>query len=535
MKDMKRINVLLITLLTLVSCSGEYSSRVDVIPHPAHVEVSEKICEITGLKGISADPGLESEALLLQDALAGVGVDLNLSESGRLVLKLDRSLPCPEAYTMTVTSRKVVIAGASPAGVFYGMQTLLQQMRAGGVRCGYISDSPRFAWRGYMLDEARHFSGTERVKQLLDMMAYYKLNRFHWHLTDGQGWRIEIKKYPKLALVGGEGCHSDPDTPAVYYTQDEIRDIVEYASARHIEIVPEIDMPGHATAATKAYPEYNGGGTEQFPDFTFNVGKEETYAFLTDILREVSGLFPGTHIHIGGDEVFYGSEAWKKDPYVQAMMKREGLSTIKQAEGYFINRMVDSVKVLGKRVIGWDDMLDFDLDKEAVDMMWWRHDRPQTLRKCIDLEFKTVLCPRKPLYFDFIQHENHKWGRIWDGFCPLEDVYAFPETWFGEWGVTAEDFSDVLGIQANSWTELMHTEERVEFMTYPRICALAESAWTLPEIKDYDNFLMRLEKEYALFDELDIYCFDARDPDAHAEPAGPVIRKKGEPKMDFRD
>lgn len=535
MTDMKRIIVFVCSLSALISCAGEYSERVDVIPHPAQVQVTDRLCDVSSLKGISADPSSEAEALLLREDLAELGIDLPLSASGRLVLKVDQNLSSPEAYTMDVSGRRIVITGGSPAGVFYGMQTLLQELRAGGVKCGHIADSPRFVWRGYMLDEARHFSGMDRVKQLLDMMSYYKLNRFHWHLTDGQGWRIEIKKYPKLALVGGEGCHSDPDTPAVYYTQDEIREIVEYAAARHIEIVPEIDMPGHATAATKAYPEYNGGGTEQFPDFTFNVGKEETYAFLTDVLREVAGLFPGTHIHIGGDEVFYGSEAWKKDPHVQAMMKREGLTTIKEAEGYFINRMVDSVKVIGKTVIGWDDMLDFELDKEAVDMMWWRHDRPHTLRKCIDLGFRTVLCPRKPLYFDFVQHESHKWGRIWDGFCPLEDVYAFPEAWFGHWGITADDFTDVLGIQANSWTELMHTEERVEFMTYPRICALAESAWTLPEDKDYEFFLERLEKEYDLFDELGIYCFDVRDPQAHPEPEGPVIKKKGEPKMDFRD
>lgn len=163
-----------------------------------------------------------------------------------------------------------------------------------------------------MLDEARHFSGEKRVKQILDLMAYYKMNRFHWHLTDAQGWRIEIKQYPKLATIGGEGCHSDPDTPAQYYTQEQIRDIIAYAKERHIEIIPEIDMPGHATAANKAYPEYSGGGTEEHPEFTFNVGKEETYTYLTNILKEIAALFPSPYLHIGGDEVAYGIKAWKQ-------------------------------------------------------------------------------------------------------------------------------------------------------------------------------------------------------------------------------
>lgn len=530
---------ILLQIVAVVCLAGLFPARaqqVRVIPRPAQVEVQQKLCRLESGQTIACPPALRGEAAFLDERLQTLGYRMEVGEKqGRGIgLSLDTSLP-EEGYTLEAAPGRVRIAGGSPAGVFYGIQTLLQQLENGGVRCGRIVDAPRYAWRGFMLDEARHFSGAERVKGLLDMMARYKLNRFHWHLTDAQGWRIEILRYPRLATVGGEGCHSDPDTPAQYYTQEQIRDIVAYAAARHIEIIPEIDMPGHATASNRAYPEYSGGGSEQFPDFTFNVGKEETYAYLTDILREVAGLFPSPWMHIGGDEVAYGIEAWETDPHVQALIRREGLKGVKEAERYFMHRMTDTVRALGKRLTGWDELLDLDADRSSSVIMWWRHDKPDYLRKSLAGGYTTVMCPRKPLYFDFVQHEGHKWGRIWDGFCPLEDVYAFPDRWLGEWGVTDDDLRHVAGIQANAWTELMHTPERVDYMLFPRLCALAESAWSQPGVKDYAGFCERLEDAFALMDRLGIYYFDPRTPERHPEPAGPVIRKRGQPKMDFRD
>lgn len=523
-----------------VSCGRTGDVTPDVIPYPDSAELKASVTNFGRITRIEVtDSALVPEARFLGNALEKSGYSLTISSgtevSGAIVLRLDDTAGS-EGYTLRASGKSVEISG-SRAGVFYGVQTLLQELRNGGVRQGIITDSPRYGWRGFMLDEARHFFGKERVKALIDMMAYYKLNRFHWHLTDAQGWRVEIKAYPKLTEIGGIGCHSDPDTPARFYTQEDIREVVAYAAERHIEVIPEIDMPGHASAANRAYPEYNGGGTPQFADFTFNVGKEETYEYLTGILREVAGLFPSDYVHIGGDEVFYGSDAWNRDPYVKRMMKREGLKTIKDAEGYFIKRMTDSVKVLGKKVIGWDDMLDFPLDKQENIICWWRHDRPQSLRKSLSEGYSTILCPRKPLYYDFVQDSTHKCGRIWDGFCPLEDVYAFPDRWYEGWQVTEKDMAPVMGIQANLWTELVHDSDRFDFMIYPRLCALAEAAWTKPENKSYDSFSLRMESAYKLFDEMGIYYFDPRDPGRHPEPDGPVIKKKDstKPKMDYRD
>ncbi len=534
-------NILLFTLGLLFAgfAPADAATRVsETIPQPAVVELRTESFRLDPAAVIRcSSDGLQNEASYLRAQLAessSADQKGQLRRCRQIELSIDGKIPS-EGYVLELQPRKVAIRGGSAAGVFYGIQTLLQEMQDGVLPCGRIEDAPRYAWRGYMLDEARHFSGAARVKLLLDQMARFKMNRFHWHLTDEQGWRIEIKGYPRLATVGGTGCHSNPDTPAQYYTQEEIRDIVAYAAARHIEIIPEIDMPGHATASNRAYPEYSGGGTEQHPDFTFNVGKEETYTFLTDVLREVAALFPSEWLHLGGDEVAYGSEAWKRDPHVQALMAREGLTTVKQAERYFMRRMADSVRMLGKTLVGWDELLDLDMDPERCLVMWWRHDKPDYLRRALDGGYTTILCPRKPLYFDFVQHADHKWGRVWDGFCPLEDVYAFPDAWFEGWGMTPERSAHILGIQANVWSELMHTAERVDFMTFPRLCALSEAAWSQPGVKDYDDFMRRMEAVFASFDRLGIYYFDPRNPGHHPEPAGPEIIKRQPPKMDFRD
>ncbi len=531
--------LIILCFLTLFP-GTQAQEQLRVIPYPAKVVLKTKDCQLKAGQNIYyTDAGLQQEALFLQQKLEAWNYPMQMvagKKSGKGInLSIDRTLKNEEAYQLIIKPKRILIKGGSAAGVFYGIQTLLQQLANGGLRCGTIEDAPRYEWRGYMLDEARHFSGEKRVKQLLDLMAYFKMNRFHWHLTDAQGWRIEIKQYPKLATKGGEGCHSDPDTPAQYYTQEQIRDIIAYARQRHIEIIPEIDMPGHATAANKAYPEYSGGGTEEHPEFTFNVGKEETYTYLTNILKEITALFPAPYLHIGGDEVAYGSEAWKTDPHIQALMKREGLKTVKEAERYFMHRMTNVVRSLGKTLVGWDELLDLNVKRDSTLIMWWRHDKPDYLSHALTKGYTTILCPRKPLYFDFVQHASHRWGRIWDGFCPLEDVYAFPDRWLDKWKTPQSELSYIKGIQANTWTELMHTKKRVDFMTFPRLCALAESAWSAPAVKDYSKFLLRLEDAFALFDKLNIYYFDYRRPERHPEPEGPVIKKKEKIKMDFRD
>lgn len=519
---------------------GMKGQKVAVIPYP------ESITEYTGefrlQKGTIGytDPMFLSEANFLKEKLQALSFQMKVKKGSlktSIALTYDAGFQQKDAYRVQITPKQVIISGSTATGIFYGIQTFLQLVNneGGTLKCCKIQDAPRYAWRGYMLDEARHFFGKEKVKQLLDQMAYYKLNKFHWHLTDEPGWRIEIKKYPRLTSVGGKGNWSDPNCQDVrFYTQEEIREIVAYAAERHIEVIPEIDMPGHATAANNAYPEYSGGGTPEHPDFTFNVGKEGTYSFLTDILREVSALFPSPYLHIGGDEVSYGIKAWLTDPDVQALMKREGMKEVREAERYFMHRMVDSVHALGKVLIGWDELLDLNVSSKETIIMWWRHDRVNQLKKSLAGGYMTVMCPRRPLYFDFIQYQGHKWGRVWSGFCSLEDVYAFPDKGLGAWNIPAEQLAHIQGIQANVWTERMHTIKRLDFMTFPRLCALAEAAWTQPALKDYASFTKRMENAYQEFDKLGIYYFDARQPDAHPEPAGPQQQKRNVP-MDFRD
>ncbi len=261
------------------------------------------------------------------------------------------------------------------------------------VPCWRIQDQPAMGWRGFMLDESRHFFGKQTVKLLLDEMALYKLNRFHWHLTDEPGWRIEIKQYPRLATVGGIGNRTDTLAPAAYYTQEDVKEIIAYAAVRGITVIPEIDMPGHATAANKAYPEFSGGGTAKYPEFTFNPGKEGTYQYLTNILREVNDLFPAHMIHIGGDEVSFGSASWNTDPYVQSLMKKEKLNTLVDVEHYFLRRMTDSVIAMRSKLLGWDEVSAAGLPVNETVVFWWRQEKPGQLKIALDKGYKVVLCP----------------------------------------------------------------------------------------------------------------------------------------------
>lgn len=513
---------------------------VRVIPYPAHVSIQPKIFSLKSSVSVRVlnSSGLSKEASFLKKHLEELNHQVVLSNGRQpgkgINLSIDKQLNGEEAYKIVVSSDQIVITGGSSAGVFYGIQTLIQQLKNGGIHYGEIEDAPRYSWRGYMLDEARHFFGKNKVKQLLDMMSYYKLNKFHWHLTDEQGWRIEIKKYPLLTTIGGVGCWSDPETPAKYYTQDDIREIIQYAADRHIEVIPEIDMPGHATASNRAYPEFCGGGTVEHPDFTFNVGKEGTYTFLSNILKEVATLFPSPYLHIGGDEVAYGSKAWETDPFVLDLMKRENLNNVKDVERYFMHRMSDTIRTLGKEQIGWDELLDLKLGAQKAVIMWWRHDKPEKLQQSLKEGYTTILCPRKPLYFDFVQYKDHKYGRVWDGFCPIEDVYAFPDNLFNSQNIPDEAIKHVRGMQANVWTERMHNTDRLDFMTFPRMCALAESAWSEAGVKDYKGFTQRMEDAFTLFDQLKIYYFDFRNPEHHPEPAA-IEKKNVKTNMDFRD
>lgn len=429
-------------------------------------------------------------------------------------------IPRGEGYRLRITPEGVTITAATPAGRLYGWQSFVQIAEAAEksdgaalLTCREIADKPRFEWRGYMLDESRHFTGEAGVKRLLDAMSRYKLNRFHWHLTDSPGWRIEIKRYPELTRTGGRGNESDlrPDAPAQFYTQDQVRDIVAYAKQRGIIVIPEIDMPGHADAAVKAYPEHDGGGflqkgrTDKWPRFTFNPAKKDTLEFLDHILEEVAALFPDAGvIHFGGDEVHFGWHKWPELPEVKDLMKREGLKDLAGVETWFNRRMAGKINSLGFKTGGWDEIAARELPADQTVVWWWRHDKPQVLRQALDASYPVILCPRRPCYFDFVQHESHQTGRRWGGFNPLADVYQFPKSL----DLSPSDEEQVLGIQACLWTETAVTQARRDFLTWPRLVALAEAAWTPENRKDFASFETRLKPQLAWLDRHGIGFYD---------------------------
>lgn len=425
-----------------------------------------------------------------------------------------------DAYLLEVTPREVTLTASAEPGLFYAKETLIQMMRYGKgiLPVCHIQDQPRLQWRGLMLDESRHFFGKEKVFQLLDQMAALKMNVFHWHLTDEPGWRIEIKQYPKLTTIGAEGNWSDSKAEPRFYTQKEIKEVVRYAAKRHIMVVPEIDMPGHAIAACKAYPEVSGGGEGRWKGFTYHPCKEETYEFLSNILDEVVKLFPSPYIHIGGDEVHYGNQSWYTDPVIQAFIKDNNLGNEVGLEHYFLRRMADVVHAKGKTLIGWDEMVDAGISPDKAVVMWWRHDKVSQLKKAFDRGYRVIMTPRRPLYFDFVQHESHKIGRRWNGFNPVEDICSFPDTLQA---LLAGKESQLMGLQMSVWTERIADAKRLDFMIYPRIAAVAEAAWTPLEVKKPALFMKKLPSYLQYLESIGVYFFDPFNPGRHSEPWGP--------------
>lgn len=477
-----------------------------VIPKPNQINLNQGTFSFSNKLSISSNDALFESLMpgFVASAERFAEIELTETQNAEISLIRDSKIKDAEAYRLIITDKNITIEASGKQGCYYGLQSLIQLITFCGedkeLKCQTIEDQPRYSWRGLMLDESRHFFGVDEVKKLLDQMTLLKLNKFHWHLTDAQGWRIEIKRYPLLTEIGGKGNNSDPNAPAKYYTQEEIKEVVAYASDRFIEIIPEIDMPGHATAAVKAFPEFSGGGSEKYPDFTFNPGKPETYIFLTNILKELTTLFPSKYIHIGGDEVSFGNHQWPTLPDVKRLVQKEGLKDMREVEHYFLHQMADSILSMGKTLMGWDELVASDVNSETSLIMWWRHDKPEILEEALNKGYKVVACPRIPLYFDFVQHESHISGRKWAGrFAPVESVYSFPSEEF----MPAETISNknIVGIQANLWTETIHNPARLEFMVFPRIAALAESSWTNEKNKNYNDFEQRLKKLFIVYND----------------------------------
>ncbi|HEX8041671.1 MAG TPA: beta-N-acetylhexosaminidase [Chryseosolibacter sp.] len=515
-------------ILSLVfSFSFVFADTCPIVPLPSQFAEAGGHLNVSTLERIRvADRQLFPIAHFLQkEVLKHTGFALSLSaapgDHQSIIIEFAQGAPmADEGYKLSVYPDHAVISASTPHGAFNGVVSLLQLIRLAAaekgepvIACWRISDSPQMAWRGLMLDESRHFFGMETVKRMLDWMAFYKLNRFHWHLTDVPGWRFEVKAFPDLALVGGIGNHTDSLAPAKYYTQEEINEIVRYARERFIEIIPEIDMPGHARAANRAYPGFSGGGSKSYPEFTFNPGKEGTYEYLAKILREVDVLFPSKMIHVGGDEVDFGNENWKTDADVQALMKRNRLAGLKAVEHYFTERMADTVIHLGAKVLGWDEIAATKIPAGDMIIFWWRQNKPEALKTAIDNGYKVVLCPRIPLYFDFVQDSAHRVGRKWAGaFSDLKSIFEYSMDRYPDI-ITKNNRGQVMGIQANIWTERIVSEARLEYMLFPRIAALAEAAWTRTEKRDYDIFLKaRLPGQQTLFRRSGLHYYDVGNP-----------------------
>ncbi|MCU4174189.1 beta-N-acetylhexosaminidase [Carboxylicivirga sp. N1Y90] len=518
---MKNLITLYFTLLLLSSCQTKEIESWNLIPYPNSISYcAGNFSFKNGITFLSSDSCLNQTVFLFKERFKDFDIvtDDKSIETIELML-VDSCKIKSEAYELVVNKKRITLTASDAHGIFYGLMTIWQELKFSNrktIPCGTIKDEPRFEYRGYMLDESRHFFGKEKVKKIIDIMAMFKLNKFHWHLTDEHGWRIEIESLPKLTTIGGIGDYTNQRGKAKYYTQDEIREVVKYAKERFIEIIPEIDMPGHASAANRAYPEYSGGGSDKHPDFTFDVGKETTYTYLNTILEEVAQLFPSKHIHLGGDEVHYGNNKWKMNDSIQLLMKREKLKTPLDVEHYFMRRMANYLFEINKGIAGWDEIVDSGIGNETALVYWWRHDKVEQLQKALDKEFQIVLCPRLPLYFDFVQYEKDSVGRRWgDIFGTINDVYNYPDD--------VHEFSEkeivlIEGLQGNLWTETVKSSRRFDYMTFPRIIALSESAWTKKKNKDISRFHENLPMVFKFLNEESIYYFNNLNPREHKEP-----------------
>lgn len=530
---MKKSIAILLAGAALASCSNrpQVVADYDVVPFPSKIEVdtagvADKYFALDEKTVIyCAQPELANEAELFAGYIKPLtGIDMKTADAqpskNYVALTVDASLANPEAYKIEIKPEDITVSGGSAAGVLYGLQTLRKAVPDAGEHnvlypVGVVEDSPRFAYRGAHLDVGRHFFPTDSVKTYLDMMALHNMNTFHWHLTEDQGWRIQIDKYPNLTEVGSKRRgttigHNTAEIDTIpvggFYTKDEIRDIIDYAAKRHITIIPEVDLPGHMQAALASYPELGctGGPYEVWcnwgvTDQVLCAGNDSVYTFLDDVLGEVADLFPSEYIHIGGDECAKGE--WEKCANCQAKIKELGIKADKEhtaeqkLQSHVTKHVSDFLASKGKKIIGWDEILEGGIADDAT-VMSWRGEAGGI--KASEMGHDVIMTPNTYLYFDYYQSpDKDKQPLAIGGNLPIDKVYSYePVTE----AMTPEQAAHIKGVQANVWTEYIPTFAQVQYMALPRWAALAEIQWMQPGTRDYAAFYKRLQHLAKIYD-----------------------------------
>lgn len=529
--------IFLLTLFT--ACTGKKTAhnekqQVSLVPVPVNMQAGQGNFKLSASTKIAVDESneelhslavyLSSEIRDLQQLKLEIVDNKDTSLKDAIYLSIDATVlndtahankGKSEGYLLDVSSNRISIRSKDTPGLFYGIQTLLQlshpnEQGAFFIPVMRVDDYPTYAWRGLHLDVCRHFFPITFIKKMIDAMAMYKMNTFHWHLTDDQGWRIEIKKYPLLTSVGGwrketvighmssHPLKFDGKKYGGFYTQEQIKEVVAYAKSRYVTIVPEIEMPGHAVAALAAYPEYSctGGPFEVFTEWgetkdAFCGGKEKTFEFLQDVLNEVIALFPGEYIHVGGDEC--SKKRWETCPDCQRRMKEQRLKNEMELQSYFVKRIESYLSSKGKKLIGWDEILEGGLPERATVMSW------RGIEGGIEASkngHDVVMTPGKYCYFDKYQGSPEIEPLTIGGYLPMDSVYSYDPSR----GIDPEKRKHVLGAQANVWTEYILDEAHAEYMIFPRLCAMAEVLWSPKEKRSYVDFIQRMDKNYLRLD-----------------------------------
>ncbi|MDP8231975.1 MAG: beta-N-acetylhexosaminidase [Candidatus Zophobacter franzmannii] len=472
-----------------------------LIPNPKQLKMGQGYCSCNGFE-LFVTKNFKDDTTNLVDYLSELFGDTKDSDNAvKIVAEYNPDLDIEE-YKLSVEEKSITITSSTSAGFFYALQTLRQSMykdESGEFQIPLmvVNDAPRFEWRGLHIDVCRHFFSIDFIKKQLDLMAMYKLNKFHWHLTEDQGWRIEIKKYPLLTSKSAWRTEKDGTQYGGFYTQEEIKEVVAYAGKLQIEVIPEIELPGHALAALASYPQYSciGGPFEVIDvwgvtEDVYCAGKDDTFDFLNDIISEVCELFPSKYFHIGGDGC--PKTRWHECPDCQNRMKTEGLADEKELQSWFIRQIEKTLIVNGKTLIGWDEILEGGLADSAIVMSW------QGIEggiQAVKQGNKAIMTPWANMYFDKRPYPEDT--KVDLPILTWEDVYNYEPI---PAGLSAEEAKLIMGAQANIWTEHIYTEEEFQYMLIPRIFPLAEILWTTPENKDIESFrwLLKRHMEYLI-------------------------------------